>query len=422
MLKGTDGNASKVTVSMKYLPVKMQLDPSESINNMGTLRVDVLDAADLPSADRNGYSDPFCKFQLNGKELYKTKVQKKTLHPSWNEFFECPVASRTAADFKVKVMDWDLGDKADYLGEAVINLELLDPFKPQEISLNLDGKSGVIRLKLLFKPDYVTRSRQGSSTFSGTFATPGKIVGAPVKGVGMVGGALGGGVVKGATFLRHGFKGKKEGRDVSNGFVEPPGDEPVSYNDSMGTPQRAGALVDGSPSLPQTPPHARSQSFGAASTTGPADGVPNKPEAGTAIFTILSANGFSPTAKVQVHVKQVSSKGAKDVHKTKPIKSPSGQVQWEQESFRVNCQADSQFQVQVKDHTMFGGDELGEAPFFIDDSSTGSEKAVKVGAGEVIIKTSFTSAETNSTKLSPRSGVRKSFLNRRDSSRGVMPS
>lgn len=77
----------------------MQLDPSESINNMGKLRVDVLDASDLPAADRNGYSDPYCKFELNGREIFKTKTQKKTLHPAWNEFFEVDVASRVAADF-----------------------------------------------------------------------------------------------------------------------------------------------------------------------------------------------------------------------------------------------------------------------------------------------------------------------------------
>ena len=52
----------------------MKLDPSESINNMGTLRVDILDGQDLPAADRSGKSDPYCKFELNGKEAYKTKT------------------------------------------------------------------------------------------------------------------------------------------------------------------------------------------------------------------------------------------------------------------------------------------------------------------------------------------------------------
>ena len=96
--------------------------------------------------------------------------------------------------------------------------------------LKLDGKSGAVRLKLNFKPDYVTRSRQGSSTFSGTFAVPGKIVGAPVKGVG----ALGGGVLKGASFLRHGL-GRKH-KDGSNGdsssFIDAPEDDGVPVSNA----------------------------------------------------------------------------------------------------------------------------------------------------------------------------------------------
>ncbi|KAK4693255.1 hypothetical protein P7C71_g4110, partial [Lecanoromycetidae sp. Uapishka_2] len=377
---GSDGMSSRITVNLKYIPVKMELDPSESINNMGTLRLDVLDADDLPAADRNGFSDPFCKFNLNGKEVYKTQTQKKTLHPSWNEYFEVPVKSRTAADFQVAVWDWDFGDKNDLLGEAKINLNLLEPFKPQEIILRLDGKSGVLRLKMLFKPDYVTRSRQGSSTFSGTFAAPGKIVGAPVKGVGMVGG----GVAKGASFLRHGFKGKKDSRDMSNGNIEPPGEQPVMNGDSayptIGTPQRAAPMIDASPSVPQTPPsiNKRTTSFGAKSTASAVGGAPAGPDTGTAMFMINSASGYPATSKIQVHIKQISTKGSKEVHKTKAIKSTSGQIEWDHEMFRVSCSADTQFQVVVKDDKLLGGHELGEALFFIDDSPAGSEKSVKL--------------------------------------------
>ena len=252
----------------------MQLDPAESINNMGNLRVDVLNAENLPAADRNGYSDPYCKFELDGKQIYKTKIVKKTLNPAWNEFFECPVRSRTGANFKVRIMDWDFGDKADFLGEAAINLELLDPFKPQEVTLGLDGKSGKIRLRLLFKPDYVLRSRQGSSTFSGTFSTPAKIVGAPVKGVGMVGG----GVVKGASFLRHGFKGKKTaGVDEGNELVEP---EELVNGESFEPSQRAAPITNDGLSfpqaVPQTPPHSRSRSIGGASTLSEKGGTPGR--------------------------------------------------------------------------------------------------------------------------------------------------
>ena len=409
-MKSSGGTVSRVTVNMKYIPVKMDLDPSESMNNMGSLRVDVLDADDLPAADRNGYSDPYCKFILNGQDVYKTKVLKKTLHPAWNEFFECPIKSRTAANFKVTVMDWDMGDKDDLLGEAAINTNLLEPFKAQEIVLVLNGKSGVLRLKMLFKPDYVTRSRQGSSTFSGTFAAPGKIVGAPVKGVGKVGGAVGGGVAKGASFLRHGFKSNKPSQDISNGNVEAPEDVTVNGDSAMGTPQRTAPTTDISPSVPQTPTPKRTTSFGAASSMSGAGGAPGKPEAGTAMFMIQSASGYPISSKIQVHVKQVSGKGSKEIHKTKAIKNTSGQVEWEAELFKVTCSPDTQFQILVEDDKLLGGHKLGEALFFIDDSHSGSEKTVKVGEGSVLVKTTFMPAEDVMAE-SPRS--RRSFLSKR---------
>lgn len=417
-MKGNDGSINKILVSLKYIPVKMVLDPSESINNMGTLRVDVLDAADLPSADRNGFSDPYCKFNLNGKEVHKTKIQKKTLSPTWNEYFECPVSSRIAAKFRVKVMDWDLGDKNDLLGEATINLQILDPFRPKEVVLALDGKSGTLRLKLLFKPDYVLRSRQGSSTFSGTFATPGKVIGAPVKGVGIVGGAVGGGVLKGASFLRHGFKSKKDKSEgSSNEIAEEEEPRPEDY--SAGTPDRAAPVFDISPAPPQTPTqnHIRSKSSGAASITSTAGGIPSKLETGTASFSIFSASGFPAASKIQVHIKQLGPKGAKEIHKTKAVKSATGEASWEQEFFRISCTPDTQFQVVVKDDKLFGDASFGEALFFVDDSSVGSTKTIKVGEGQVVLKTGFFVVE-ESLRASPRAINRKSFMSRRDKDRG----
>ena len=425
-MKGSDGSVSKVTVNLKYVPIKMKLDPSESINNMGTLRVDVLDAADLPAADRNGYSDPYCRFELNGQEVHKTEIQKKTLHPAWNETFETSINSRTAAKFKVRVFDWDPVGKPDPLGDADINLEILDPFKPQEVVLTLDGKSGVLRLKLLFKPNYVTRSRQGSSTFRGTFAPAGKVVGAPAKTVGK----LGGGVVKGASFLRHGFRGKKDssGLAISNGSVEPEGNEEDVDGVTLGLPQNPGpvfqspgASPSGRPSAPQTPitpPHARTRSFGAASIASAAGGTPSKAETGIASFSIISASGYPASSKVQVQVKQLGPKGVKDVHKTKGIKSSSGEVQWSGESFKLSCSPDTQFQIAVKDDKFLGDDALGEALFFVADSSSGSERTIDVGTGKVTLKTEFAPA-AESLNTSPRATQRKSFLSR---TRAVTPS
>jgi len=426
----------------------MKLDPSESFNNQGNLRVDVLDAADLPSADRNGFSDPFCRFHLQGKEVFKSKVQKKTLHPAWNEFFELPIRSRTAAIFEVQVYDWDLGDRADFLGKASINLDILEPFQRQEVVLGLDGKSGTIRLAMLFKPDYVTRSRQGSSTFSGTFSTPGKIVGAPVKGVGKGAVMVGGGMLKGASFVGRGFglRGKKDKKDTGESLLadeDMDGTGVTNEHDqgleSQAVPSTTFGQASAPPDreLPQTPSGHRSRSL--------AGGVsPGMAESGTATISVVSASGYPAGTHVQVRVMNESTK--KEVLKTRAIKTKTGEVSWEEEKHveteKTSASADAQFRITVLDHSTFGSSkELGEAVFFVDDQGVGSEKSVSVGAGTVVIRSSFEptvgngggflaphNAETASiasgvggtTRDSPAGkSLRRSFMNRRD--RSVTP-
>lgn len=428
-MKSPDGASSQVTVKLRYIPVKMTLDPGESMNNMGTLRVDVLDAAELPAADRNGFSDPFCKFKLNGKEVYKTKTQKKTLHPAWNEYFEVPITSRVGADFKCDVYDWDLGEKDDFLGSAPLNLAILEPFQPQEMTYKLDGKSGVLRLKMLFKPSYVTRSRQGSATFSGTFGPAGKVVGAPVKGVGK----LGGGVVKGAGFLRRGFtnrgSSKNEPMDAGvNGGMNGESED-TAVGSPQGTPARAAALVDGAGS-PMTP-HSRTKSGGGDSSYG---GTPKGAETGTANISILSATGYPSGADVRVTIKMLGAK-AKEVHKTKAVKSSSGAVEFsaEHESCKTSCAADTQFQVSVVDHHTFGNSkDLGEGTFFVSDQGSGAEQSVNAGTGKVLLRTSFAAsgagyAESLKPSVSGRESPdskresRRSFFSRRDVSGKAAP-
>ena len=401
ILKDKHGRENKITVSLKYIPVKMRLDPSESFNNQGTLRVDVLDAADLPAADRNGYSDPYCKFMLNDKEVYKTKTQKKTLHPAWNEYFEVPVRSRTAADFLVNVYDWDFGDKADFLGKSSINLEILEPFQQQEVTLALDGKSGAIRLRMLFKPDYVVRSRQGSSTFSGTFAVPGKVIGAPVKGVGKGAAFVGGGVVRAGTFLGRGFKRRKSrGAGGEEDFAERP--DSSAGRPSADTPVIS---VEGDGSAAQdSPNHNRHRSWGAQSFASRFNdtGAPGGGDSGTANISIISADGFPPGTNVRVFIRLNS----KDIHKTDHHKTTTGSVTFDNnESFKTQCTADSFFKIVVKDHKAFGRDEeLGEGTFTIDDQGAGGEKNVGVGKGMVVVRSSFAPADAQSMvgSVSPR--------------------
>ncbi|TDZ26421.1 Uncharacterized protein Cob_v001085 [Colletotrichum orbiculare MAFF 240422] len=425
-LKDKENRPSSVKVSLKYIPVKMQLDPSESINNMGTLRVDVLDAQDLPSADSNGKSDPYCKFELNGEDVYKTKVQKKTLHPAWNEFFEVPVPSRTAAKFKVTVWDYDFADKPDFLGAADINLEQLDPFRPSESGLLLDGKSGTVRLRMLFRPSYVTRTRQGTSTFSGTFAAPGRIVtgvaGAPIKAAGVVGHGVG----RGASFLKRGLFSRKDddSENPSSSLTEIPtivenGGSPPAPTPGLGLKRATGfSTSDGSES-PETRPgtsngatlgqgHSRNKSNGAASVHSV---NPGSPGSGTAHFTVVSAAGFPTSADLYIIINQLTPK-AKTVGKTKHHKDATGFFRYN-ESFKTTCTPDTQFKIEAKgEHKFSSDDDLGEALYFVDESGSGAEKEIKVGSGTVVLKSNFVPTPEPD---SPKSAVRRSFMGKRES-------
>lgn len=434
-LKDEDGKVYSIKVSLKYVPVKMTLDPSESINNMGNLRVDVLDAENLPAADSNGKSDPYAKFELNGQEVFKTKTQKKTLHPAWNEYFEVPIPSRTAAKFRATVWDWDFADKPDFLGGADIDLGLLEPFRPQEVKFPLDGKSGAIRLRLVFRPTYVTRTRQGSSTFSGTFAVPGKIVtgvaGVPLKGGVAVAGAVGHGVGKGASFLKRGFRSKKDDDTDSVTSTDIPtittnGPDP-SPGMGMGLKRSTGLGLQERAGTPPSPPdtktagtanggflsHARTRSVGASSVHSAI--IPGA-SSGTASFTITSVDGFPPSTDLYVTVTQVKDGKTKLIGKTKHHKSATGTVKFD-ETFKVSCTPDAQFKIETKEnHTLRSDEVLGDALYFVDESNSNQEKQIKTGNGTVGIISSFTPTESSLSPDSPKStaGLRRSFLSKRE--------
>lgn len=421
-LRTDEGKDGWVKVSLKYIPIQMELDPSESINNMGKLRVDVLDAVELPSADRNGKSDPYCKFELNEQEVYKTKVIKKTLNPTWNEYFEVAVPSRTGAKFHVNVYDYDFADKPDFLGAAVINLDSLEPFKASEAKYILDGKSGSIRLRLLFRPDYVTRNSHGTSTFSGLGA-PTRIVtgvaGAPIKGGVAVAGVVGHGVGKGASFLKRGILGGK--KDKENGTVPEQPEIPI-----VTTSSADGGLIEpglrkatGLSETPDTsqnittsqassPSHARTKSVATSIHSTMAGGGPK----GTATFTIVGASGYPSSTDLFVLVSQLSPK-EKVVGKTKHFKASDGKWNFE-ETFKVSCNADAQFKIEAKgDHFIGSNDSLGEHVYFVDETGSGAAKELTVGDGTVTLKSTFQPAETDAPDT-PKSHLRRSFLSKRE--------
>ncbi|KAI5478145.1 hypothetical protein MNV49_005409 [Pseudohyphozyma bogoriensis] len=243
------GNRNSVTIMAKYVPVDIQLDLRESVNNSGNLRLEILDGSDLPAADRSGKSDPYVKLELNGADVYKSQVIKKTLHPKWNETANVPIFSRVAAKFFLEVYDWDRVGSATLLGKAPIDLAALEPIERTEVSLLLtDPKTrkqkGTVNIAMVFHPAFVIRTRQGTTNFgaAGRVATTlgGSVIGVGGNVVGgaghLVGGAghLVGGAVGGAGHLVGGGVGAVAGGagSLGKGFARTLGFGKKSANGS----------------------------------------------------------------------------------------------------------------------------------------------------------------------------------------------
>ncbi|KAK2107565.1 hypothetical protein P7K49_012730 [Saguinus oedipus] len=69
-------------------------------------------------------SDPYVKFKLNGKTLYKSKVIYKNLNPVWDEIVVLPIQSLDQK-LRVKVYDRDL-TTSDFMGSAFVILSDLE--------------------------------------------------------------------------------------------------------------------------------------------------------------------------------------------------------------------------------------------------------------------------------------------------------
>ncbi|XP_076590147.1 multiple C2 and transmembrane domain-containing protein 2 isoform X2 [Chaetodon auriga] len=113
---------------------------------------------------RSGTSDPYVKFKLEGKQLYKSKVVYKSLNPRWNESFSYPLRDR---EHIVEVRVYDKNRTADeFMGSSTISLKNLELYKTYEIELHLDDPKskeddmGVIMVDvcLMFRDATIKRS------------------------------------------------------------------------------------------------------------------------------------------------------------------------------------------------------------------------------------------------------------------------
>ncbi|CAG0904306.1 unnamed protein product, partial [Cyprideis torosa] len=102
--------------------------------NHNSLTVEIFQARNLIPLDPNGFSDPFVQVELIPRRVFpsanykmqQTQVQKKTLHPDFNEVFEFPTNLHQCRDacsaILFTVMDHDVITANDFAGEAYMRL------------------------------------------------------------------------------------------------------------------------------------------------------------------------------------------------------------------------------------------------------------------------------------------------------------
>ncbi|EMP35240.1 Multiple C2 and transmembrane domain-containing protein 2 [Chelonia mydas] len=105
------------------------------------LTIHLKEGRNLVIRDRCGTSDPYVKFKLNGKTLYKSKVIYKNLNPVWDETVVLPIRTLDQK-LRVKVYDRDLAS-SDFMGSAFVVLSNLELNRTTEQILKLEDTNSI---------------------------------------------------------------------------------------------------------------------------------------------------------------------------------------------------------------------------------------------------------------------------------------
>lgn len=100
-----------------FSQVKILENPQDKKTHVVTIKK----ATGLASFDSNGFSDPFVIFKINGKEVGKTKIIKKTLNPEWNESFKLNLHVNDELEFRLN--DYDHLSFDDFMGTSILKID-----------------------------------------------------------------------------------------------------------------------------------------------------------------------------------------------------------------------------------------------------------------------------------------------------------
>ncbi|KAM4707822.1 multiple C2 and transmembrane domain-containing protein 1 isoform 3-T3 [Discoglossus pictus] len=108
------------------------------LSNLGMYQLDVTlkRGNNLAARDRGGTSDPYVKFKIGGKEVFRSKTIHKNLNPVWDEKV-CLLIDNLKEPLYVKVFDYDFGLQDDFMGSAFLDLTTLELQSSTDVALNL---------------------------------------------------------------------------------------------------------------------------------------------------------------------------------------------------------------------------------------------------------------------------------------------
>uniref|UniRef100_A0A8K9VFR1 Multiple C2 and transmembrane domain containing 1 n=1 Tax=Oncorhynchus mykiss TaxID=8022 RepID=A0A8K9VFR1_ONCMY len=109
----------------------------ESLTRMYQLDIILKKGHNLAIRDRGGTSDPYVKFKIGGKEVFRSRTINKNLNPVWDEKVSLLVDSLREPLY-VKVFDYDFGLQDDFMGSAYLYLESLEHQRNLDVTLDLE--------------------------------------------------------------------------------------------------------------------------------------------------------------------------------------------------------------------------------------------------------------------------------------------
>uniref|UniRef100_A0A8B9L3Z8 C2 domain-containing protein n=1 Tax=Astyanax mexicanus TaxID=7994 RepID=A0A8B9L3Z8_ASTMX len=143
--KARDTSSEAVTAQFVFMDMSGETgsigESQRELQKSYLLCINLREGRDLVIRDRCGTSDPYVKFKLDGKTLYKSKVVYKNLNPVWNESFSYPIRD-LQQKLDIKVYDRDLTTD-DFMGSSSVVLSDLELEKPVEMVLPLDDPNSL---------------------------------------------------------------------------------------------------------------------------------------------------------------------------------------------------------------------------------------------------------------------------------------